>query len=422
MADIIDISGIPAYKLSLTGSEVENNLKEVNDGRYLDKINGRGSGLTLAAEADGDEALLKRLTIKEFFPTYLIPENNDSTINKTLKLGWDHDILLNYISRDGLTTTNSLLYVNGNKSVAQVVPAPAQTDQRKYVLKSISGMPTWNLEAALAVQQSGSGNAYTGFTLNQQSNGDYTLILDKGQTFALKSELDITEANANSRIAKSTLATKGDIIYASAADTPAKLSIGTAGYFLKANSSGVPEWSALPELSISDTTSSGNVIAALAIDTSDKHKINVTRASVVDSSTYVTDKADFNSRLGNKVEQSTFNALDSIAVKATSFTAKGDLMYASAQNTITRLPIGTSGQVLKTGSNNSPIWANETNVTVTSNGTTSGNTAITGISVDSNSHSIKYTSQSDFVRSSQIGDKITLEWNASTSTLTIVKN
>lgn len=42
-------------------------------------------------------------------------------------------------------------------------------------------------------------------------------------------------------IAKSTLTTKGDIIYASAANTPARLAIGSTGQFLSVDN-GIPKW------------------------------------------------------------------------------------------------------------------------------------------------------------------------------------
>jgi hypothetical protein len=50
-------------------------------------------------------------------------------------------------------------------------------------------------------------------------------------------------------IPNSILDTKGDLIVASAADTPGKLTAGTNGYFLKANSSAALglEWAAVPE-------------------------------------------------------------------------------------------------------------------------------------------------------------------------------
>jgi len=74
-----------------------------------------------------------------------------------------------------------------------------------------------------------------------------------GVTSALQTQLD-------AKTAKSTLTTTGDIYYASGANTPARLGIGTAGQVLKVNSGATaPEWgTAASGLTlISNTTYSG---------------------------------------------------------------------------------------------------------------------------------------------------------------------
>ena len=59
-----------------------------------------------------------------------------------------------------------------------------------------------------------------------------------GVTSAIQTQLD-------AKTAKSTLSTTGDIYYASSANTPARLGIGTAGQVLKVNSGATaPEWGA----------------------------------------------------------------------------------------------------------------------------------------------------------------------------------
>ena len=59
-----------------------------------------------------------------------------------------------------------------------------------------------------------------------------------GVTSAIQTQLD-------AKTAKSTLTTTGDIYYASSANTPARLGIGTAGQVLKVNSGATaPEWAA----------------------------------------------------------------------------------------------------------------------------------------------------------------------------------
>jgi hypothetical protein len=55
----------------------------------------------------------------------------------------------------------------------------------------------------------------------------------------LKTQVDNTVASS---IQKSLLTTTGDVIYASAASTPARLGIGTSGQILSVNGSGLPAW------------------------------------------------------------------------------------------------------------------------------------------------------------------------------------
>ena len=60
-------------------------------------------------------------------------------------------------------------------------------------------------------------------------------------TYATKSDLTSVAQNASAKIDKSILTTKGDIIYASAANTPTRLGIGANGKVLKV-ANGVPSW------------------------------------------------------------------------------------------------------------------------------------------------------------------------------------
>ena len=70
-----------------------------------------------------------------------------------------------------------------------------------------------------------------------------------------------------------TLTTAGDTVYASAANTPARLAVGTARYTLQTNSGGtLPEWAASPQSVLTGTgdilySSSANTLARLAAGT-----------------------------------------------------------------------------------------------------------------------------------------------------------
>ena len=71
------------------------------------------------------------------------------------------------------------------------------------------------------------------------ADGDGNNIVD---TYATKQNLSSVAQNASAKIDKSVLTAKGDIIYASAASTPAKLAIGSNGKVLKVVN-GIPAWS-----------------------------------------------------------------------------------------------------------------------------------------------------------------------------------
>jgi hypothetical protein len=70
-------------------------------------------------------------------------------------------------------------------------------------------------------------------------------------------------------IARSLFDAKGDLLVATAADTPGKLALGTNGYFLKANSSTATglEWAEVPNPDLSsyatNATVQDNLILAL---------------------------------------------------------------------------------------------------------------------------------------------------------------
>jgi len=106
--------------------------------------------------------------------------------------------------------------------------------------------------------------------------------------------------------------TKGDILYASSTGTLSKLAISsTQGEVLSVNASGVPEWSPSPSVTSLDS-----------------------RISSLEGNIMVTSTTGI-----------------------TGFTT-GDILYASATNTLTRLPKGATGQFLAINSSGVPEWVN----------------------------------------------------------------
>jgi hypothetical protein len=83
-----------------------------------------------------------------------------------------------------------------------------------------------------------------------------------GVTSAIQTQLD-------AKTAKSTLTTTGDIYYASAANTPARLGIGTASQILAVNSGATaPEWVAAPSsggMTLISTTTIGTTVSSVTV-------------------------------------------------------------------------------------------------------------------------------------------------------------
>lgn len=90
---------------------------------------------------------------------------------------------------------------------------------------------------------------------------------------------------------------------------------------------------AFPDITIGPATGGGNAITAIEVDSSNKHKIKVTKGSTFLTASDITGKID-----------------------KSVLTAKGDMYYASAASTPARLGIGSSGQILTVDSSGVPSW------------------------------------------------------------------
>ena len=137
-------------------------------------------------------------------------------------------------------------------------------------------------------------------------------------------------------IAKAIVDAKGDIIAATAADTVARLAVGTNDHVLTADSTqstGI-KWAAAPSGSGIPATivdAKGDLIAATAADT-------VARLPVGSNTQILT--ADSAEATGLK-----WSAAPS-GIPATIVDAKGDLIVATAADTVARRAVGSNGQVL----------------------------------------------------------------------------
>lgn len=142
--------------------------------------------------------------------------------------------------------------------------------------------------------------------------------------------IETTDPNA---VSKTILDAKGDLIVATAADTPARLPVGTNGYVLLADSTQTTgiKWAPDP------TSSSFDAKGDLLVGTAD----NAYTALPVGSNGQVL-VADSTQASGIKWSSET----DPNSINKSIIDAKGDLVAGQADDTPARLAIGTNGQYL----------------------------------------------------------------------------
>ena len=133
--------------------------------------------------------------------------------NKTYR--WSGTAYTEISASLALGETSSTAYP-GNKGAANAANIKTNTDNIKALQKYFTN----------------------GIANKAAADGDGNNIVD---TYATKQNLASVSQNASAKIDKSILTTKGDIIYASAANTPTRLGIGANGKVLKV-ANGVPSW------------------------------------------------------------------------------------------------------------------------------------------------------------------------------------
>lgn len=204
-----------------------------------------------------------------------------------------------------------------------------------------------------------------------------TLYRVAGTQIALANLSDGSDATL-----KSTLTTTGDIYYASAASTPDRLAIGSAGQYLKVVG-GLPAWDTLTSADLTDgvpntrsisagtgLSGGGDLTADRTITLADTAVTPNPYGSATQVGTFTVDAQGRLTAAANvsiQIAQSQVTNLGTdLAAKTdkSTLTTTGDIYYASAASTPARLGIGTVGQVL-TVVGGLPSWATPASATGT---------------------------------------------------------
>lgn len=163
---------------------------------------------------------------------------------------------------------------------------------------------------------------------------------------------------------QSLMTAKGDIVYASAANTPARLAKAANDGAILTQASDIPSWLAKgtayqhlgmkSDASAPEWQASANSVLTAAGDMLYASGAN-TLARLAKGTAYQALQMNSGATAPEWV-----NSLASL------LTAKGDLVYASAANTPARLAVGSTDQYLKMSSDGIPAWATENNTVIPS--------------------------------------------------------
>ena len=254
----------------------------------------------------------------------------------------------------GLVSTGTLAYDQGGTgqtsyAAGDIVYASATNTLSKLtvgtsgqVLKVTAGVPAWETDTATGTVTSVALSAPAVFTVSGSP------VTSSGTLALTYSGTALPEANGGTA---QTTYTTGDFLYASGSNTLSKLAVGTTGQVLTV-AAGLPSWA-------TDTTT-GTVTS---VGLSAPAFLTVGSSPVTSSGTLAL----------------TFSGTAIPAVNGgtaqTTYTT-GDLLYASGANTLSKLAIGTSAQVL-TVTGGAPAWGSAGAGTVTSVAVSGGTTGLT---------------------------------------------
>ena len=212
-------------------------------------------------------------------------------------------------------TTGDFLYASGSNTLSKL--AVGTTGQ---VLTVAAGLPSWATDTTTGTVTSVGLSAPAFLTVGSSP------VTSSGTLALTFSGTAIPAANGGT--AQTTYST-GDLLYASGANTLSKLAIGTSAQVLTVTA-GVPAWEAV--------AGTGTVTS---VDMSGGTTGLTTSGGPVTSSGTIT-LAGTLAAVNGGTAQTTY--------------ATGDLLYASGANTLSKLAVGTTNQVL-TVTSGAPAWA-----------------------------------------------------------------
>lgn len=190
----------------------------------------------------------------------------------------------------------------------------------------------------------------------------------------------------------------GDLIFASAVNTLSKLPVSTDGFVLTLVA-GVPAWQAIPAAAVQDVTGTagrivvtGTTTKVLNIDPAYIGQSTITTLGTISSGTW----------------QGTTVAPTFGGTGQTTY-ATGDIIYSSVTNTLSKLPIGSTGQVL-TVVGGIPAWQSVAPVAVTDVTGTTGRIVVTGTTIKNVNIDPAYIGQNTITT---LGTITTGVWNGS---------
>jgi hypothetical protein len=310
---------------------------------------------------------------------------------------------------NGLLLLRSTDYTTSGGNTVTLTSAAAVNDIIEVVtitnLNSTNTYTQAEIDSALSAKLSTSTAASTYLTQSNasstyltQSNASSTYLTQSNasSTYLTQSNASstyLTQSNASSTyIPKNLTTTTGDIIYASSANTPARLAIGSSNQVLTVNS-GVPAWSTLNSggwTLLYTVTTSGAAAITQSVDFTGYRQVVVEYENVTCGNTWNLQTKLNNSSTDLYAQTISNNTTALVNVSGSSFFQEGS---GGAQKTGTRLdavlninnPSSTSTyksvdyqSVYTRNTAGDPIW------TLTSKGFFRSTSAITSIVFDSN--------------------------------------